>query len=214
MKKNKLLFLGLIMALAIVISLGNMTMKKYDDVEDDNDILIIQEEPHNIPITYGESAWASKYLANLTIPMLINDSELVAVVRISSKGTYYSKYPRLPFTLYKGEIQNIIKGTCETEEITLIIYGGYVREDWFTVLEGEPEFAMDDNWLLFLRKREYESDFEMELPSNTYRPIVPMNMKIENNMLHPSIDNHDLLLPKFNITDMSLDDFTDEYKPS
>jgi len=210
MKKSKYVFIGVLIGL---FALAGLRLSVSPIMSTENaglPITIFYNEPQNVTITRGEATLSSK-LTNLTIPMLINDSDLVAVVKITSTGKYYSKYPKLPFTLYEGEIQKIIKGVQENSEITLLIYGGYVREDWFARIETEPDFKQDSTWLLFLDEREYEDTFELKLPDNTYRPKPPTSLMIIDNKLVKPIEDYNIYLPKIKLSNTPIDEFISEY---
>lgn len=142
------------------------------------------------------------------------DSDLVAVVKISSTGKYYSQYPKLPFTLYKGEIQKIIKGDQKDKEITLLVYGGYVREDWFAYIATEPDFKQGSTWLLFMDERKYERTFELKLPDNTYRPKPPTSLMVIDHKLIEPIEDYSIYLSKIDLSNTNVVEFVSKYGTS
>lgn len=144
--------------------------------------LIIAPAPENVVVMTGEASWSHE-VEKLTPQKIIQDSDLVAIVEIKSKGTTYSQYPHLPFTLFQAKVVRKIKGELLGDEIEVLIREGYIKENWYVRAEGDPELELGTKWLLFMNRMEYERSFDLKLPENTYRPYAPTSIMIEDEKL-------------------------------
>ncbi len=204
MKIKSIIYVSSIVVLAIVCSgLLNQTPV----INEVDQKLITTEVPDNLNKVIGSGSWAS-YIQDYTIDTMIKKSELVAIIEVKSHGTSYSMYPNHPFTIYSVNVIQVIKGNTTEKQINVLLREGYLKENTFIQGEGEPDFKIGDKWLLFLNEIEYEKDFEISLPGNTYRPEPPTSAKLENNFFTLP---YKTLVPKMALDGLSFTEFNQQY---
>jgi len=223
MKNNKtLLFVVVLIALTAVI--GVTQLRKPDSVEQTPDIttevvysdsfyppedkgITVRAVPEDIEAIIEQGALPSSVL-EITTQQVIEESDLVAFVVITSKGTSFSKYPAHPICVYNASVETVIKGPEIESEIHLVTLEGYLREDRFVRAESEPVFKVGDKWLLFMTAKNYDKGLDMYLLKGSYRPRPLTNVKVEDGKL--TVISKEII-SKLGIDGLTVDEFIQMY---
>jgi hypothetical protein len=119
----------------------------------------------------------------MTYPKSFNNSELIAVVEITSDVvTYYKPHTH---TLYKAKVVQVIKGSA-TEFVYITQTGGYFPKfDGFVHLKHRVALKPKEKWLFFGSKRNMKGAPHGETFHTNY-----MCLKLEDDGKLYSIDNY------------------------
>lgn len=169
--------------------------------------ITVRAVPEDVKAISGQGAYPSSVL-EITTPQVIDESDLVAFVVITSKGTSFSKFPAHPISVYNASVERVIKGPKIESEIHIVVFEGYLEEDKFIRADSEPVFKVGDEWLLFMITMNYVKDLDLYLLKDSYGPRPLTNVKIENNKLYVISKE---IIPRLGIDGLTVDEFIQRY---
>ncbi len=143
------------------------------------------------------TSYASKVLRNLTLPSLIEYSDMVAIVEVTDEVLTLSEKEKLPKTIVGAKVIKLIKGDNE-DSILIVTNAGFMNEQTRIVFEGEPDLQKGTTWLLFMTKVSEIDGYETDI-AECYHPIAPTSIQIVDGMTVTPIDNYESLMPKMDI---------------
>jgi hypothetical protein len=163
--------------------------------------------PEDVEVISGQGALPSS-ITELTTSQVIQESDLVAFITVTSLGTSFSKFPAHPITIYNASIDHIIKGPMIADEIHIVAYEGFINDDQFMRTESEPVFKVGDKWLLFMNTKNYVKELDLYLLKNSYRPRPITNVQVIDDKL--SLLNKDIPT-KLDLDGLEVNDFILRY---
>ena len=170
------------------------------------------EVPRDVSILRVSTTWPWKYFQSLTFDKIVEQSDLVAVVEITGPIESYSDGENYPFTLHTGRIIHTLKGRTPDNIIRVLQYGGYdTRAGGFILNEGLPLIRKGDYWLFFLQKMDWEPNFKMALPDNTFHPQPLTSLKYEKGYVKTPTETAPLLPEQLKISGLTLQEFKSRY---
>lgn len=178
--------------------------------QEDEDVLVhTYEITENMRLSRTSTIWPWKYFGSLTFDKIVEQSDIVAIVEITSVGTSYNKEDNFPFTIFQGRIVQTLIGEPKKNEINILQYGGYFKPTKSYVLsEGIPLLGQDDVWLFFMEEITSEPSFDLTLPTNTYHPQPLTSLKLEKDKLTTPLETGNILPPQLQISNLTIEEFT------
>ena len=164
------------------------------------------EVSEGISVSRSSGIWPWGYFKSLTFYKIVGQSDLVAVVEITGPIISYSGEENYPFTLYKGRIVHCLKGTHPESVINVLQYGGYHRQQ-FILSEGLPLLRKGEYWLFFMLKMDWEPNFKMNLPDNTFRPQPLTSLQYDEGRVKTPQETPAFLPEQLKISDLTIEEF-------
>jgi len=170
------------------------------------------EVSEGISVLRVATTWPWNYFKSLTFYKIVEQSDLVAVVEIVGPIVSYSDEENFPFTLYKSRIVHCLKGTLPENVINVLQYGGYdSRAKQFILDEGEPLLRKGEYWLLFMRKMDWERNFKIKLPDNTFHLQPLTSLQYDGGQVKTPQETEAYLPKQLKISGLTIEEFKDIY---
>ena len=139
----------LILVITIAVAISSVSLLNSSALETENELLMMPVDIESVNMIEAHSSLSSS-IYEITYPKSFENSDLVAVVEITSDAATYYK----PFihTLYKANVIQVIKGSAPD---TIDIYqldGYHPKHDIFVHSDIDPLLKPGERWLFFMLK--------------------------------------------------------------